>query len=148
MSTKLKAGLIIAACLVLIGLGYALASWRHSAWIAGYDEREQQRMQQIAANEAEQNKLRGENKALREHVAELSAQDEAMKAIIDQRGGAIAAEAKNLEKISDDLKNNQAVISNPTDRCVHCRAFSDELLRARKIAKPLACKDECPGANQ
>lgn len=148
MTPNVKLIIAIAAALLLFGLGFGVKTWRVNSFIAGADAREQKRNEQIAVLEADSNKLRGENDALREHVAKLSAEDEGLKAIVENRGGAIAAEAKNLEKISDDLKNNQAVISNPTNACVHCREFSNEMLRSRKISKPLACKDECAGTNQ
>ena len=145
---KWTVGAVVAAMVLLIGLGYGIATWRHHSERAGYAKREQERIAEITKKEAEQNQLRGENKQLREHVAELEIKDEGLIAIIEKRGGAIVDEAKNLEKTIDDLKNTQTDISNPTGRCAHCRAFSDELLRARKISKPLACKDECAGTNQ
>jgi len=148
MTTKVKVGLVILAVLLCVGLGYGIATWRHQAWIAGYEKREQQRMAQVDTNTAQQNQLRGENKALREHVAKLSAEDEAMKAIIENRGGVIAAEAKNLEKINEELKNDQAVINAPTDRCTRCRRFSEIAVANRQIGKPLTCKDECAGTNR
>jgi cell division protein FtsB len=148
MTTKVKIILIVVAAVVLFGAGYGVSSYRHKAWLAGYSEREQKRMNEIAVKEAEQEKLRGENAILREHVAKLSADDEAKTAIIESRGGAIAAEAKNLEKINDDLKHDQAVISNPTDKCLRCRRFSERAVAAGQIAKPLTCKDECANTNQ
>lgn len=140
--------LIIAGVVFLIGIGYGIASWKHQSWVAGYTKREQQRINQISANEAEQNKLRGENQTLREHIAKLSAEDEGLKAIINSRGGAIANEAKNLEAINEELKNNQAVIANPTDRCIRCREFSIRAIAGGQISKPLSCKDECIGSSQ
>lgn len=148
MSTKWKVILIIAGVLIVFGAGYGLATWRHQSWFAGYSEREQQRMTDIAVKEAEQEKLRGENEILRENIAKKSIDDEAKAAIIENRGGAIAAEAKNLEKINEELKNDQAVINAPTDKCVRCRRFSERAVAAGQIAKPLTCKDECAGTNQ
>jgi len=148
MTTKVKATLIVLGALLLIGIGYALATWRHQSVIAGYDKREAERMQQVAAGEAEQNNLRGQNEQLRKHVAELTSMDEALKASAEARGGQIAAEVKNLEKINEDLKNDQAVISAPTDKCVRCRRFSERAVATGQISKPLTCKDECSGAAQ
>jgi cell division protein FtsB len=154
MTGKTKAVLITVCVLVLFGAGYGVATWRHKAWLAGYSEREQKRMEQVAVGEAEQKKLRAENEAtrkesegLRQEIAKLSADDEAKAAIIESRGGVIAAEAKNLEKINEELKTDQAVISNPTDRCVRCRRFSERAVANGQIGKPLTCKDECAGAH-
>lgn len=148
MTTKAKVIVAVLALVAMFVAGYFTHSYRVGNRIAGYEKREQERMTQIAANDAEANKLRGENDALRQHVAELSTQDEALRAIIDSRGGAIAAEAKNLESINEELKTNQTVINNPTDRCVRCREFSARAVARGQIAKPLACKDECAVANQ
>lgn len=154
MSSKTKIGGIILAVLILFGAGYGAATWRHKAWLAGYSQREQQRMDQIAKNEAEQAQLRTandairkENDGLRQDISKLSADDEALKAIIAQHGGTIAAEAKNLEKASDELKKDQAVISAPSDKCTRCRRYSDSLLSAGLIRKALPCTDECAGAH-
>lgn len=138
----------VAAGVILIVMGYGIATWRHQARIAGYDAREQQRMASIAEKEAEQNRLRGENDLLRKDIAELSASEEGLKALIKERGGNIAAEGNKLEQINEDLKNDQTVINNPTDRCVRCRAYSDALLRAKRITSALTCKDECAGTNR
>lgn len=135
----------VGALLCFVG-GYFTHAYRAGNHIAGYEKREQERMAQIAANTAEQDQLRGANKTLREHVAKLSAEDEAMKAIIESRGGVIAAEAKNLEAINEELKNDQAVINAPTDKCVRCQRLSASALAAGQISKPLTCKDECAGA--
>lgn len=148
MTTKWKVAIGAALIAVIFAAGYFTHSYRTSNRIAGYEKREQERLAQIAANDAEQNQLRGENKTLREHAAKLSAEDEGLRAIIDNRGGVIAAEAKNLETINDQLKTDQTVINSPTDKCIRCRAFSDAALRAKQIGKPLSCKDECPGVNQ
>lgn len=154
MTTKFKIIAIVLAVLVLFGAGYGAATWRHKAWLAGYSEREQKRMEQIAVNEAEQAKLRTENEtirkedtALRADIAKLSADDEALKAIIAQHGGTIAAEAKNLEKASDQLKKDEAVAGAPSDKCTRCRRYSDSLLSAGLIRKALPCTDECAGAH-
>lgn len=138
---------IVAASLCFAG-GYFVHAYRTGNRIAEYEKREQERLTQINANDAEQNRLRGENDALRENIAKLSAKDEAINAIIESRGGAIAAEAKNLEAINEELKNNQAVISNPTDKCVRCREFSARAVARGQIGRPLACKEECAGAAQ
>jgi hypothetical protein len=104
-------------------------------------------MQKIAANESEQNRLRGENDQLRKDIAELSASEEGLKKIIEEQGGKISTEAKKLEEVNDDLKNDQAVISAPTDRCTRCQRFGASLLSHKLIDKPLTCTDECSGAN-
>jgi hypothetical protein len=143
---KIIAGII--AVLVLFGAGFGVATWRHRANLAGYNDRELQRMNDIAVKEADNKKLRDENSGLREHVAKLSVDDEAKSAIIESRGGVIAAEAKNLEKINEALKIDQAVINAPTDKCVRCRRFSERAVAAGQIGKPLSCKDECAGSNQ
>ena len=150
MFTSLRAKLIAFAAVaaLLFFAGFFTHAYRHNARVAGYEKREQQRMDQIRQNDAEQNRLRGENDQLRANVAKLSADDEALRSIIENRGGAIAAEAKNLEAISEGLKNNQAVINNPTDRCVRCREFSADAVAKGRIKKPLACKDECTGSTQ
>jgi cell division protein FtsB len=150
MFTSLRSKLIASAvvALALFAAGFLTHAYRHNARVAGYEKREQQRLDQISKNDAEQNRLRGENDQLRAHVAKLSADDEALRAIIDSRGGVIAAEAKNLEQISEQLKHDQAVIASPSDRCVRCRAFSARAVASGQIGKPLACKDECPGATQ
>ena len=148
VSTKAKIIIAIVCAALLFISGYAAHSYRTSSRIANYEKREQQRMDLIKANDAAQDKLRGENKVLREHVAKLSVQDEGLKAIIENRGGVIAAEAKNLETINDELKNHQAVINAPTDRCIRCRLFSERAVARGQIGRPLACKDECAGTNQ
>ena len=144
---KSKLAMCAIAALLCFAGGYFFHSYRVSNQIANYDKREQERMTQIAVNDAEQNKLRRENNVLREHVAKLSAEDEALKAIIESRGGAIAVEAKNLEKLNEELKHDQAVINAPTDKCVRCRRFSERAVAAGQIARPLTCKDECAGVN-
>jgi len=139
--TKIIGGAVIA--LLLIAFGYGVATWRYKARIAGADAREQERMAKIAVNDAENAKLRTENEGLRQHVAELSAKDEAMSAIIKERGGTIAAEEKKLEQINDQLKTDETVLGAPTDRCTRCRRFSATALAAKLIDKPLTCADEC-----
>lgn len=148
MTTKTKTIIAVLVLAAMFVAGYFTHSYRVGNRIAGYEKREQERMTQIAANDAEANKLRGENEALREHVAKLSSEDEALRAIIDSRGGAIAAEAKNLEAISEQLKNDEAVRTNPTDKCLRCRRYSADLVAAGQIAKPLSCKDECGSADR
>ena len=143
MTTKLKAGLIVLAAVLLIGLGYGISSWRHQSWIAGYDQREQSRLKEIAAKEAEQNQLRGENKTLREENAQLSAKSEAIEANIKERGGSIAAETKKMEAIDIQLAKDEQVIKAPADKCVRCKRFSDTALAQKLIDRPLSCKDEC-----
>lgn len=152
---QIKVTGIIVAIVMLFLAGYGVATWRHKSWVAGYSQRELENMATIKANEAKQAELRTANEGLRTandelraHAAKLSAEDEGLKTIIENRGGQIAAEAKNLEAISEALKTDQAVISNPTDKCVRCRAYSDDLLRAKQIGRPLTCKDECPGTNR
>lgn len=150
MFTTLRARLIVvaaAAALLFVG-GFLAHAYRTEGRIANYEKREQQRLDQIREKDAEQNRLRGENEQLRAHVAQLSADDEALRAIIENRGGAIAVEAKNLEQISEQLKNNQAVMANPADRCVRCREFSASAVASGRIKKPLACKDECASPTQ
>jgi uncharacterized protein HemX len=143
MSTKLKAGLIVLAAVLLIALGYGISSWRRQSWIAGYEEREQTRLKEIAEKEAEQNQLRGENKTLREENAQLSAKSEAIEANIKERGGSIAAETKKMEAIDIQLAKDEQVIKAPADKCVRCKRFSDVALAQKLIDRPLSCEDEC-----
>lgn len=147
MTTKTKIIGGIIAALLLVGIGYGAATLRQRSYIAAADARETERMAKIAANDAENAKLRTDNDTLRKHVAELSAKDEAVSAIITERGGTIAAEEKKLEAISETLKNDQAVLGAPTDRCTRCRRFSATALDAKLIDKPLTCADECRAAN-
>jgi uncharacterized protein HemX len=143
MNTKLRIAGVIAAIGLVLAIGYFFAVYRHGRQIAEYDKREQERMQKIAANDAEQNKLRGENQTLREQNAQLSAQNEAQEAIIKERGGSIAREQEKLQQIDERLKQDEAVINAPADKCVRCRRFSAAALEQRIIDKPLSCKDEC-----
>lgn len=143
-------GIVIAAvvaALLLFGAGFGVASWRYKARLAAADAREQKRMEQIAANDAASNKLRGENAVLRKEIAELSAEEEALKQNIKEHGGAIAAETQKLEQINETLKNDEAVVTAPSDSCTRCRRFSANALKQRLIDKPLACTDECRSAN-
>lgn len=146
----MKKYIILGVVVLLLGFagGYLFSASRQSAKLAGYEKREQQRMDQIKANDAAQDQLRGENKQLRERVAEQSAKDEAMVAIIESRGGQIAAEAKNLEAIHENLKTNLQSIGGSTDPCTWCRQFSADSLARKQIAKPLACADECAGTSR
>lgn len=138
----------IVIALVLIGLGVGITLWARRHRIAQYDQRERERMEKIAANEAEQNKLRGENEQLRKDIAGLSADKEALQAIIKEHGGNIAKEGQQLEKLSEELKKDQAVINAPADKCVRCRRFSATALAARLIDRPLSCAEECAGLTQ
>ena len=143
-------GTVVAAivvALLLFGAGFGVASWRYKARIATADAREKERTEKIAANDAASNKLRGENDVLRKEIADLSASEEALKQIIAEHGGNIAVEEKKLESIKNELANDQAVISAPTDRCTRCRRYSDSLLGAKLIDKPLTCADECASSN-
>lgn len=133
----------VLAVVLLVGAGYGIASWRHQARIAGADAREQEALKKIAANDAASNRLRGENDILRKEIAELSAEEEALKQAIKERGGAIAVEAQKLEQINEQLKNDQAVIAAPSDSCTRCQRFSANALKQRLIDKPLACAEEC-----
>ena len=131
------------ACLVLIGIGYGIASWRHSGWIADYDKREAARMAEIATKDAEQNNLRGQNESLRAANAQLSAQNEATEAIIKEKGGSILAEQKKLEQIDVQLQKDEQIIKAPADKCLRCRRFSETAMAQKLIDRPLTCKDEC-----
>lgn len=148
MTTKLKVILGVVAVVVVFFGGFFAHAYRTSDRIAGYEKREQEREAAKALNDAEQNKLRGENNVLREGIAKKTMDDQAKAIIIENRGGVIAAEAKNLELINENLKHNQAVINAPTDLCVRCREFSKGAVERGQISKPLPCKNECPGNNQ
>lgn len=134
---------IVAAILFCIGIGYGISSWRHQSWVAEYSTREQKRLEEIAAKEAEQNQLRGENKSLREENSKLSAQQEATEAIIKEKGGSIAAEQKKLEQIDVKLSQEEAIIKAPADKCLRCKRFSETALAQKLIDRPLTCKEEC-----
>lgn len=134
---------IIAACLFLMGIGYGIASYRHSGWIADYDKREAQRLKEIATKDAEQNQLRGANESLRQENAKLSAKQEAIETNIKEHGGSILAEQKKLEQIDVQLQKDEQVIKAPADKCLRCRRFSDVALAQKLIDRPLGCKDEC-----
>lgn len=146
MTTKVKVGLIILAALLLVGVGYGVATWRHNRYIAAADDREKARMAQIAANDAESAKLRTDNDALRKDIATISASEEALKQLVAEHGGAIANEGKKLEEINANLKNDEAVASAPSDSCTRCRRFSANALAAKLIDKPLTCAVECAGS--
>jgi hypothetical protein len=148
MKIRTKIILIAVAVLLLFGSGYIFARWRHSAHIAGYDKREAERMEKVAANEAEINQLRGINNQLRKENSALSASEEGYKQLIAEKGGAIATEAKKLENIYNELQNDQTSAMASTDRCDSCRQFSTRLLARKAISKPLACTDECSGTNR
>lgn len=149
-NTKTAVGIGIAAvvvvALILVAIGYGIATMQYKSRLANADKREQQRMAQIEKNDAESNNLRGQNDQLRKDIAEKSASEEALRQIIAERGGAIETEAKKVEQISNDLKNDQAVINAPSDRCTRCRRFSANALADRIIDKPLTCADECGNA--
>lgn len=139
-----KAIAIGVACLVLMGVGYGIASWRHSGQIAGYDKREAARMAEIATKDAEQNNLRGQNDGLRQQNAQLSAKQEATEAIIKEKGGSIAAELKKIEQIDAQAAKDEAIIKAPADKCLRCKRFSEAALAQKLIDRSLSCKDECP----
>lgn len=142
--------LIVGAVVLVAAIfsaGFVVATWRNASKLAEADKREQKAREEIAANNAENNKLRGANEELRKNVAELSAKDEAIAQVIKEHGGAIAVETKKLEQVNEELKNDQAVISAPADQCVRCRRYSATLLARRFIDRPLACAAECSGSN-
>lgn len=136
---------IATACAFLIMVGYSIAAYQYRSSIANYDKREAARMVEIATKDAEQNQLRGENNGLREANAQLSAKGEAQEAIIKERGGSIAIEQKKLEAIDVQLAKDEAILREPTSKCVRCRRFSDVALAQKLIDRPLSCKDECNG---
>ena len=140
-----KIVLYIVIALLLIGLGFGIATWRTRNRIAQYDERERKRMEKIAANEAEQNKLRGENEALRKSIAQLEAREATIQQIIDERGGSIEQKYKDIAKIEEKLKSDVEAINANTDRCVTCCSYSTEALRLKLISKPLNCNENCSG---
>lgn len=152
---KLKLGLIVVAVLLLISLGYGIAYWRNQSRIAGYEAREQQRLEEIKANNAEKDQLRGQNQGIldenakiREEIASLSAEKAGLEQLVKEHGGISAAEVQKLEQINEQLKNDQDVLTAPTDKCVRCREFSAVLVANRRIKHPLPCTDECSGHNK
>lgn len=133
---------------IIFASGFVVATWRNASRLADADKREQDARAKIAANDAENNRLRGVNEQIRKDIAELSAEKAAILQNIKEHGGAIASETKKIEQINEQLKTDQAVIAAPSDSCTRCRRFSANAIKQRLIDKPLSCELECRGSNQ
>lgn len=150
--TRTRLYLILAACaLAAVAAAYFVGRWSGGAG-ERFDKAKHKRIEEFNALERERNELRGANDAirraneeLRAKAAEIEAREEAQQQIIREAGGRIAAEQQKLQQIEERLKNDQAVINAPADRCVRCRRLSASLLDQRVIDRPLACRDECAG---